>query len=54
MMRPYTEQEKKTAAYDAITNKLFLLPKKVTVVEPGSMRTDWVESSMTFPPVGEP
>lgn len=27
---------------------------KVTVVEPGGMRTDWAGSSMTIPPVSEP
>jgi NAD(P)-dependent dehydrogenase (short-subunit alcohol dehydrogenase family) len=27
---------------------------KVTVIEPGGMRTDWAGSSMTIPPVSEP
>jgi NAD(P)-dependent dehydrogenase (short-subunit alcohol dehydrogenase family) len=27
---------------------------KVTVVEPGGMRTDWAGSSMTIPPISEP
>lgn len=27
---------------------------KVTVLEPGGMRTDWAGSSMTIPPVSEP
>ncbi|MEU8082827.1 SDR family NAD(P)-dependent oxidoreductase [Micromonospora sp. NPDC049101] len=27
---------------------------KVTVLEPGGMRTDWAGSSMTIPPISEP
>ncbi len=27
---------------------------KVTVIEPGGMRTDWAGSSMTIPPISEP
>jgi NAD(P)-dependent dehydrogenase (short-subunit alcohol dehydrogenase family) len=39
---------------EALAAEVAPLGIKVTVVEPGGMRTDWAGSSMTTPPVSEP
>ncbi|MFJ4713529.1 SDR family NAD(P)-dependent oxidoreductase [Streptomyces sp. NPDC088785] len=38
----------------ALAQELAPFGVKVTVLEPGAMRTDWAGSSMTVPPVSEP
>jgi NAD(P)-dependent dehydrogenase (short-subunit alcohol dehydrogenase family) len=39
---------------EALAAEVAPLGIKVTVVEPGGMRTDWAGSSMTTPPISEP
>jgi NAD(P)-dependent dehydrogenase (short-subunit alcohol dehydrogenase family) len=39
---------------EALAQEVAPLGIKVTVLEPGGMRTDWAGSSMTIPPVSEP
>ncbi|GAA5034097.1 SDR family NAD(P)-dependent oxidoreductase [Actinopolymorpha pittospori] len=39
---------------EALAAEVTPLGIKVTVVEPGGMRTDWAGSSMTIPPISEP
>ncbi|MQY24469.1 SDR family NAD(P)-dependent oxidoreductase [Nocardia aurantia] len=39
---------------EALAAEVGALGIKVTVVEPGGMRTDWGGSSMTIPPISEP
>jgi NAD(P)-dependent dehydrogenase (short-subunit alcohol dehydrogenase family) len=39
---------------EALAAEVAPLGIKVTVVEPGGMRTDWAGSSMSTPPIGEP
>ncbi|MCW2721148.1 SDR family NAD(P)-dependent oxidoreductase [Pseudonocardia sp.] len=39
---------------EALAAEVTPLGIKVTVVEPGGMRTDWAGSSMTTPPISEP
>ncbi|GLW07450.1 short-chain dehydrogenase/reductase [Microtetraspora sp. NBRC 13810] len=39
---------------EALAQEVGPLGVKVTVLEPGGMRTDWAGASMTIPPVGEP
>jgi NAD(P)-dependent dehydrogenase (short-subunit alcohol dehydrogenase family) len=38
----------------ALAQEVAPLGVKVTVLEPGGMRTDWAGSSMTIPPISEP
>jgi NAD(P)-dependent dehydrogenase (short-subunit alcohol dehydrogenase family) len=39
---------------EALAQEVAPLGIKVTVLEPGGMRTDWAGSSMTIPPISEP
>jgi NAD(P)-dependent dehydrogenase (short-subunit alcohol dehydrogenase family) len=39
---------------EALSQELAPFGVKVTVLEPGGMRTDWAGSSMTIPPISEP
>jgi NAD(P)-dependent dehydrogenase (short-subunit alcohol dehydrogenase family) len=39
---------------EALAAEVAPLGIKITVVEPGGMRTDWAGSSMTTPPISEP
>ncbi|MDX3851883.1 oxidoreductase [Streptomyces sp. AK02-01A] len=39
---------------EVLSRELAPLGVRVTVVEPGGLRTDWAGSSMTIPPVSEP